>query len=47
MNLLIAAAGLALGPALPIAWEAHLGGLAAGLLTVGLFAPRALIQRPD
>ena len=47
LNLLIAAAGLALGPALPIAWEAHLGGLLAGLLTVGLLAPRALIPPPD
>jgi membrane associated rhomboid family serine protease len=47
INLLIAAAGLALGPALPIAWQAHLGGLAAGLLLIGLFAPRALIQRAD
>ena len=46
MNLLLAAAGLALGPAMPIAWEAHLGGLAAGLLAVGLFAPRALIRAP-
>jgi membrane associated rhomboid family serine protease len=47
MNLLIAAAGLALGPALPIAWQAHLGGLAAGLFAVGLFAPRALIRGRD
>ena len=40
LNLLIALAGAALGPAVPIAWEAHLGGLAAGLLLLGVFAPR-------
>lgn len=40
LNLLIAVAGLALGPAMPIAWEAHLGGLAAGLLLIGPFSPR-------
>lgn len=39
LNLLIALAGAALGPAVPIAWEAHLGGLVAGLLLLGLFAP--------
>lgn len=38
LNLLIGLAGAAF--ALPIAWEAHLGGLAAGLLLLGLFAPR-------
>jgi membrane associated rhomboid family serine protease len=36
LNLLLALAGTAF--ALPIAWEAHLGGLLAGLLLVGLFA---------
>ncbi|MBW3617276.1 MAG: rhomboid family intramembrane serine protease [Proteobacteria bacterium] len=39
LNLIIAAAGLAVP--LPIAWEAHLGGLAAGVLLLRLFAPRA------
>jgi membrane associated rhomboid family serine protease len=50
LNLIIAAAGMALGPALPIAWEAHLGGLFAGLFLVGALAPRrpaaAPIPRP-
>lgn len=38
LNLLLAAAGTAF--ALPIAWEAHLGGLFAGWLLIGAFAPR-------
>lgn len=37
LNLLIALADVGFG--LPIAWEAHLGGLGAGLLLVGVFAP--------
>lgn len=40
LNLLLAVAGTAF--ALPIAWEAHLGGLVAGWLLIGPFAP----QRP-
>jgi membrane associated rhomboid family serine protease len=38
LNLLLAAAGTAF--ALPIAWEAHLGGLFAGWLLIGVFAPK-------
>ncbi len=39
VNLLIAATGMAPGSGgAPIAWEAHLGGFAAGLLLVGPFA---------
>lgn len=38
INLVIAAVGQAAPGGLPIAWEAHLGGLAAGLLLIGVFA---------
>jgi len=38
LNLLVAVAGAAF--TIPVAWEAHLGGLLAGLLLIGLFAPR-------
>lgn len=40
INILIAVLGSTPGIGLPIAWEAHLGGLGAGLLLIGLFAPR-------